>query len=200
MAAARLHWGEGELCDGVQEGEGCRPDRTLERVWCKGPQMRWRKWRSRREDRELHGVGKAAMGQRSWSRDVALSAQRHLIPGVLGYHLAAGQPATAIVRRFWTAIHPGSAGWGSKCALTACGMAAHDALQFGKIKPANRLQSDVRARTPEDCRADCRATLDTHPGGRAGCVPHPASAALGTCGLAACGTAPLGCCALRYSR
>ena len=46
-----------------------------------------------------------------------------------------------------------------------------------------------RARTPGDWRADCRATLDTHPGGRAGCVPHPASAALATCGFA---------CGLRY--
>ena len=28
----------------------------------------------------------------------------------------------------------------------------------------------MRARTPEDCRADGRARLDSHPGGRAGCA------------------------------
>ena len=66
----------------------------------------------------------------------------------------------------------------------------------GSTRPVRQDQArksppaGVRARTPEDCRADGRATLDSHPGGRAGCVPHPASAALGTCGLAACGTAP----------
>ena len=47
----------------------------------------------------------------------------------------------------------------------------------------------VPARTPGDCRAGCRATLDTHPAGRAGSVLHPASAAVGTCGRAVCGTA-----------
>ena len=47
-----------------------------------------------------------------------------------------------------------------------------------------------RARTRRDCRAGCRATLDTHPGGRAGCVPPRASAAVTTGGRAAFGTAP----------
>ena len=36
----------------------------------------------------------------------------------------------------------------------------------------------VRARTPGERQAGCRATLDTRPGGRAGCAPHPASAAV----------------------
>ena len=64
-----------------------------------------------------------------------------------------------------------------------------DALQLGKIKRANRLQLLCGRGLLGDCRAGCRAMLDTHPGGRAGCVPHPASAAVGTCGRAACGTA-----------
>ena len=47
----------------------------------------------------------------------------------------------------------------------------------------------VRARTPRDGRAGCRATLGTHAEGRAGCVPHPASAAVGIGGPAVVGNA-----------
>lgn len=47
----------------------------------------------------------------------------------------------------------------------------------------------VRARTPGDCQTGCRATLGTHPEGRAGCVPHRASATLAGGGLAGCGNA-----------
>ena len=48
----------------------------------------------------------------------------------------------------------------------------------------------VRSQTPRDCRGGCRAMPDTHPGGEAECVPHPASAALGSGGPAAVGNAP----------
>ena len=64
-----------------------------------------------------------------------------------------------------------------------------DALQFGKIKGCISPPACVRARTPRDCRAGCRATLGTHAEGRAGCGPHPASAAVGIGGPAVVGNA-----------
>ena len=64
-----------------------------------------------------------------------------------------------------------------------------DALQLGKIKRANRLQLlcgrgllETVGQVVEPCLI---LTLEVEQG----CVPHPASAAVGTCGRAACGTA-----------
>ena len=52
------------------------------------------------------------------------------------------------------------------------------------------LPACSQARNPGEPRAGGRASLDTHPGGRPRCAPHPASAAAGIAGPLACGTAP----------
>ena len=112
------------------------------------------------------------------------------------------EPVCARERRpcaAWELTHPGGAGEAVAGAVVSD--VAGDRLPQSRPYPrgGSPIRQDqarrsppacVRARTPGERQAGCRATLDTRPGGRAGCAPHPASAAVGSGGPAACGTAP----------
>ena len=123
-------------------------------------------------------------------------------------------PVMGTERRRWKRRHPacavcavatngGVAGAGRPVRRWECGEKPTGCLSHARIRAAvrhSRVRKDqayisppacVRSQTPRDCRGGCRAMPDIHPGGEAECIPHPASAALGSGGPAAVGNALL---------